>query len=197
MVGTIWFNKRWTRYIIETKINRHNLTRTREDGIAQVSGKYLASESVEEGYLVIFDIKTQPGEVCEPQYHEVGNKKVTSFTIGIGRPDWNHSGPLKIYPEEREEIVTAPDIKRQSKKVKYRPQFSVCFYYGFGLIEGPWVSLQTWSLPPPGKLWQTHTIIPPFTRFKLFTVNLVNLSFLFTIRLLFFEFYKYLFIVHR
>ena len=76
-----------TRYIIETKINRHNLTRTREDGIAQVSGKYLASESVEEGYLVIFDIKTQPGAECEPQYHQVGNKKVTSFTIGIGRPD--------------------------------------------------------------------------------------------------------------
>jgi len=34
-----------TRYIIETKINRQNLTRTRDDGIAQVSGKYLASES--------------------------------------------------------------------------------------------------------------------------------------------------------
>ncbi len=76
-----------TRYIIETKINRQNLTRTRDDGIAQVSEKYLASESVNEGYLVIFDIKTQPGEECEPRYHQVGNKKVTSFTIGIGRPD--------------------------------------------------------------------------------------------------------------
>jgi hypothetical protein len=47
------------KYIIETKINRYNLTRTIQDGITQVSGKYLASESVEEGYLVIFDIKTQ------------------------------------------------------------------------------------------------------------------------------------------
>jgi hypothetical protein len=75
-----------TRYIIETKINRQNLTRTRDDGIAQVSGKYLALESVDEGFLVIFDIKTQPGEECEPRYHQVGNKKVTSFTIGIGRP---------------------------------------------------------------------------------------------------------------
>jgi hypothetical protein len=75
------------RYIIETKINRQNLTRTINDGIVQVSGKYLASESAAEGYLVIFDIKTQPGEECEPQYHQVGNKKVTSFTIGIGRPD--------------------------------------------------------------------------------------------------------------
>jgi hypothetical protein len=75
------------RYIIETRINRQNLTRTLKNGIAQVSGKYLTSESVEEGYLVIFDIKTQPGEECEPHYHQVGNKKVTSFIIGIGRPD--------------------------------------------------------------------------------------------------------------
>jgi hypothetical protein len=75
------------RYIIETKINRQNLTRTLKDGIAQVSGKYLASESVTGGYLVIFDIKTQLGEECEPRYHQVGNQKVTSFTIGIGRPD--------------------------------------------------------------------------------------------------------------
>jgi hypothetical protein len=76
-----------SRYIIETKINRQNLTRTIDDGIAQVSGKYLASESVDEGCLVIFDIKTRAGEECEPLYHQVGTKKVTSFTIGIGRPD--------------------------------------------------------------------------------------------------------------
>jgi hypothetical protein len=75
-----------TRYIIETKINHQNLTRALNDGIAQVSGKYLASESVQEGYLVIFDIKTPPGEECKPQYHQVGNKKVTSFTIAAGRP---------------------------------------------------------------------------------------------------------------
>jgi hypothetical protein len=74
------------KYIIETKINRHNLSRTIEDGVTQVSGKYLASESVEDGYLVIFDIKTQIGEECEPQQHQAGDKKVTSFTIGIGRP---------------------------------------------------------------------------------------------------------------
>ncbi|UCH98302.1 MAG: AAA-like domain-containing protein [Candidatus Aminicenantes bacterium] len=74
------------KYIIETKINLYNLTRTIEDGINQLSDKYLASESVEEGYLVIFDIKTQIGEECEPQQHQAGDKKVTSFTIGIGRP---------------------------------------------------------------------------------------------------------------
>ena len=60
--------------------------RTIEDGVTQVSGKYLASESVEDGYLVIFDIKTQIGEECEPRQHQAGDKKVTSFTIGIGRP---------------------------------------------------------------------------------------------------------------
>ena len=75
------------KYIVETKINRHNLTRTLKDGIAQVSEKYMASESVEEGYLVIFDIKTRVGEECEPVPHPVGDKNVTSVTIGIGRPD--------------------------------------------------------------------------------------------------------------
>jgi hypothetical protein len=75
------------KYIIETKINRHNLTRTIKDGINQLSDKYLASESIEEGFLVIFDIKTHIGEECEQHLHQAGNKKVTSFTIGIGRPD--------------------------------------------------------------------------------------------------------------
>jgi len=75
------------KYIIETKINRHNLTRTLNDAITQVSGKYMASEYVEEGFLVIFDLKTQLGEECEPRQHQAGEKKVTSFTIGIGRPD--------------------------------------------------------------------------------------------------------------
>ena len=69
------------------KTNRHNLTRTIKDGVNQLSEKYLASESIEEGSLVIFDIKTQIGEECEPHLHQEGNKKVTGFTIGIGRPD--------------------------------------------------------------------------------------------------------------
>jgi hypothetical protein len=75
------------KYIVETKINRHNLTRTLKDGVAQVAEKYMASESVDEGYLVIFDIKTRLGAECDPHVHPVGDKKVTSFTIGIGRPD--------------------------------------------------------------------------------------------------------------
>ena len=75
------------KYIVETKINRHNLTRTLRDGVSQLSEKYMASESVEEGFLVIFDIETRVGEECEPQSHPVGDKKVTSLTIGIARPD--------------------------------------------------------------------------------------------------------------
>ncbi len=78
------YNER--KYIVETKINRHNLTRTLKDGVTQVSEKYMASESVDEGFLVIFDIKTHVGGECEPRAHLVGDKKVTSFTIGIGRP---------------------------------------------------------------------------------------------------------------
>ncbi len=73
------------KYIIETKINRRTLTRTIDAGISQLSKKYLVSESAGEGYLVVFDIKTPIGEECEPQYHESGNKKVTVFTIAIGK----------------------------------------------------------------------------------------------------------------
>jgi len=58
-----------------------------EEGILQVSGKYLASEGTEAGYLVIFDTRTPVGAACKPQYHETGDSKVISFTIGIGRND--------------------------------------------------------------------------------------------------------------
>jgi hypothetical protein len=73
------------KYIIETKINRHNLARTIKDGINQLSEKYLASEFAAEGFLLIFDIKTPIGEECEPLRHQAVNKEVTSFAIGIGR----------------------------------------------------------------------------------------------------------------
>ncbi len=75
------------KYIVETKINRHNLDCTIRDGIAQVPEKYVSTESVDEGYLVIFDLKTRVGSGCEPRHHPSGDKKVTSFIIGIGRPD--------------------------------------------------------------------------------------------------------------
>jgi hypothetical protein len=72
-------------YIIETKVNRQNLTRTLNQGMEQLAGKYLASEYCPEGYLVIYDTKTPIGEGCEPQYHQVGEKKITSFIIGIAK----------------------------------------------------------------------------------------------------------------
>ncbi|MCP4155830.1 MAG: hypothetical protein GY757_49350 [bacterium] len=75
------------KYIIETKINRRKLSSTITEGVTQVSEKYMASEAVEEGYLVVFDQKTPVGEECEPEVHQVGNKNVTCFTIGIKRPD--------------------------------------------------------------------------------------------------------------
>jgi len=75
------------KYIIETKLNRGNLTRMIDDGLKQVSGKYLASEAAHEGYLVIFDPRTPVGGECEPRNHEIGGKKVTAFIISIGRID--------------------------------------------------------------------------------------------------------------
>jgi hypothetical protein len=73
------------KYIIETKINRGKLSRTLKNGITQVSEKYMATESVDEGYLVIFDTKTHVGDEYEPRQHPAGGKSITSFTIGIGR----------------------------------------------------------------------------------------------------------------
>ncbi len=68
-------------------MNRHDdLTGIINEGILQLSRKYLASESANEGYLVIFDTKKHVGAVCKPQDHTAGDKKVTSFDIGIGRP---------------------------------------------------------------------------------------------------------------
>jgi hypothetical protein len=74
------------KYIVETKVNRQsNISRTLNQGIAQVAGKYLAPEFCHEGYLVVFDTKTRVGETCEPRYYPAGDKKVTGFIIGIGR----------------------------------------------------------------------------------------------------------------
>jgi hypothetical protein len=74
------------KYIIETKVNRYDdISVILEEGILQVSGKYLASEGTAAGYLVIFDTRTPVDASCKPQYHGTGDKKVTSFIIGIGR----------------------------------------------------------------------------------------------------------------
>jgi hypothetical protein len=76
------------KYIIETKVNRYEDIRViLEEGIDQVSRKYLASEGVDEGYLLIYDTRTPVGAVFKPEYHRNGNNKVTGFIIGIGRSD--------------------------------------------------------------------------------------------------------------
>jgi hypothetical protein len=83
----IFLTYKGKKYIIETKVNRHDdINGIIEEGILQLSSKYLASEKTTEGYLVIYDTKTPVGAVCEPQVHQWGDKKVHSFTIGIGKP---------------------------------------------------------------------------------------------------------------
>jgi hypothetical protein len=74
------------KYIIETKVNRNDdISMVLKEGILQLTRKYLATEAVGEGYLVIFDTRLPVGVSCKPQYHLVEDKKVTSFTIAIGR----------------------------------------------------------------------------------------------------------------
>jgi len=74
------------KYIIETKLNHYsNIATVQNEGILQLTRKYLAAEAADEGYLVIFDTKTLVGTDCLPQVHHDGEKIVTSFTIGIGK----------------------------------------------------------------------------------------------------------------
>jgi len=76
------------KYIIETKVNRYNdTTAILEEGLTQLSGKYLATEGIAEGYLVVFDTRVPVGTGCKPQVHSVKGFTVTSFNIGIGRPE--------------------------------------------------------------------------------------------------------------
>jgi len=79
---------RGKKYIIETKVNRYeDINDILEEGIARLSGKYLATEAVDEGYLVIFDTRTPVGAGCKPEVHQVKDYTVTSFSIAIGRPE--------------------------------------------------------------------------------------------------------------
>ena len=76
---------RGKKYIVETKINRSSLDRTMEKAIDQLCSKYLLTERANEGYVVIFDLKTTVGELCTPQERLVQGKKILIFNIGIGR----------------------------------------------------------------------------------------------------------------
>ncbi|MDQ1352537.1 MAG: hypothetical protein QG657_2843 [Acidobacteriota bacterium] len=73
------------KYIIETKVNHNILADTLESGIDQVVESYLASESYNEGFLVVFDTKTSVGAECKCEYRYKRDKKITSVVIGIGR----------------------------------------------------------------------------------------------------------------
>jgi len=73
------------KYIIETKINRSSLDKTIEKAIDQLCSKYLLTERANEGYVVVFDLKTMVGEVSTPQKRLVEGKEILSFKIGIGR----------------------------------------------------------------------------------------------------------------
>ncbi len=73
------------KYIIETKINRSNIEKTVERAIGQLCEKYLMTEQSDEGCIVVFDIKTQVGELCTPRRREVAGKQVLIFNIAIGR----------------------------------------------------------------------------------------------------------------
>ena len=74
------------KYIIETKLNRGKLLTTIESAVSQVVNRYLLPERVQEGYVVVFDVKTLAGEMCESKQHHVKGTAVTSFVTGIGRP---------------------------------------------------------------------------------------------------------------
>jgi len=70
------------KYIIELKIKRYS--GTIDEALEQLAEKYLLPERAAHGYIVIFDPKTQTGELCTPRKHRVGDKDVLSFNIGIG-----------------------------------------------------------------------------------------------------------------
>jgi len=73
------------KYIIETKINRSHGDQALNRAMDQLCRKYLLTEQADEGYIVIYDVKTTVGEVGTPQRHKVEGKEVTVFNIGIGR----------------------------------------------------------------------------------------------------------------
>lgn len=73
------------KYIIETKINRSTGDKTLNKAMEQLCRKYLLTEQVDEGYIVIFDLKTTVGEMGTPHKRRVEGKEVLIFNIGIGR----------------------------------------------------------------------------------------------------------------
>lgn len=76
---------RGRKYIIETKVNRASGNKIIAKAIEQLCGKYLLTEKADEGYVVVFDVRTNVGEVCPPQTHLAKGRRILSFNIGIGK----------------------------------------------------------------------------------------------------------------
>lgn len=75
------------KYIIETKVNRYeDIQDIIDEGLEQLAGKYLTTESENEDYLVIYDTRSTVGERYKTQDHCIKDRMITSFTISIGRP---------------------------------------------------------------------------------------------------------------
>lgn len=81
----ILLSYRGRKYTIETKINRANIDKTIDRAVEQLCRKYLLTEKAEEGYVVVFDVKTNVGEMRAPQKRLVEGKEILIFEIGIGR----------------------------------------------------------------------------------------------------------------
>ena len=76
------------KYVIEIKVNRYeDINEILDEGLIQLSGKYLATEAADEGYLVVFDTRTPVGTSSKPQSHQVKDYTITSINISIGRPN--------------------------------------------------------------------------------------------------------------
>ncbi|MFQ5687814.1 MAG: AAA-like domain-containing protein [Candidatus Scalindua sp.] len=72
------------KYIIETKIKRYK--GTLDEAVVQLRDKYLKTEMVNEGYVVVFDPDTQAGELCVPESTQISeSRQIISFNIGIGK----------------------------------------------------------------------------------------------------------------
>ncbi len=78
---------RGRKYIIETKLNHGRLEKTIARAADQVASRYLAPERMDEGYVVVYDPKTNVGALVDPQLREIGGRQVSVFVIGIGKPE--------------------------------------------------------------------------------------------------------------
>ena len=81
----ILLTRRGRKYVVETKVNRGNRERTIDRAVLQLCEKYLLTEQADEGYVVVFDIKTRVGELQQPERRVMGDTTVLVFVVGIGR----------------------------------------------------------------------------------------------------------------